>query len=253
MSYSRTVTLNGEDIVIERPCFAKGTRINTILQKIYQQMPEIEKLWRDYSRRYAEENAVVLDRMQAMARFGPALEHIADAEWERTGQTFKVPASPSMPEIVMALAPVVYTEVEGLALRLLALLAMDNRTVMDYVDKDRDITDRLDEFARKNIQPAGFDEVMDLLEASLDVIDTAVLAKVEKLVEKVGKLRTRLGFGKSSTTSSETPLSPNTVSAGSSPSDTTGSPETYSDSHTTSSSTSESSMEIKPSTVTTAA
>lgn len=245
-----SVTVNGRDVEIERFTLAKASRVITLLQKLQKKVPEVSKAWAEYSRDYGNDYAVTMTRMQALARFGPALEHISDAEWEREGQTFTVPGSPSAPEIFFELAPLVYEHAEELALRLLGIIALDNETVQRYVASG-DIWERVDEFVDEVIRPAPLDELVELVVVTAEVIDGTILAKVRSLGDRAGNVARLFGMKSKTETSSGQPVQPNTVTASDSPNGLDGSPGSVSDSRTTLSSTSSDSL--TPSTITTAA
>lgn len=223
------VTIGGGTVVIERFTLAKAMRVITLLNLLRKQVPEISKEWAEYRRNYAQDYAVELDRINALARFGSNLDHIPDSEWERAGQKLKVPASPSQAEIFFELAPLIYEKAEATALRLLGLLALPNETVDRFVRSD-DIWARVDELVDEKIRGAGLGEVLDLLNVAVDVIEGEVLSRAQDLVGKGrrlfgGQTTTKTTESLStSATSSVPPVQPSSDSSASSSSDTTGSP-----------------------------
>jgi hypothetical protein len=200
------VTIGGKAVTVERFTLAKAMRVITLLQLIQKQMPEITKEWALFRRSYAEDYGVELDRINAMARFGDQLEHIKDEQWERAGQKFKVPGTPSTPELFFAMAPLVYEKAEEVTLRLLGLIAMPNEVVGRYVAQG-DIWERVDELVDDIIKPAGLDEILELVITAAEVIDGQVLQKAKGLGDRAGNVARLLGI-KTTTTTTESPSSP---------------------------------------------
>jgi hypothetical protein len=227
------VTIGGKTVTVERFTLAKAMRVITLLGLIQKQMPEITREWATFRRDYAEDYGVEMDRINAMARYGDALEHISDEQWERVGQKFKVPGTPSNPELFFAMAPLVYERAEAVTLRLLGLIAMPNDTVGRYVAQG-DIWERVDELVDDIIKPAGLDEVLELVITAAEVIDGQVLQKAKGLGDRAGNVARLLGLGKKTTESPSQPTDsatssapaeqPSSRSSSDSPSDTTGSP-----------------------------
>lgn len=224
------VQISGRTVVIERFKLDKAMRVITLLKLIQQQAPEVSKEWARFRKDYAADYGRELPRMNAMATFGPALEHISEAEWERNDQKFLVPGQPSQAELFFAMAPVVYEKAEQVTLRLLGLIAMENELVSRYVTKG-DIWDRVDELVDEVIRPAGLDEVMELVLTAAEVIDGQVLAKARTAGERAGNVLRLFGWTPKETTdstesqtSSESPEQPSSDGSTLSPTDTTGPP-----------------------------
>jgi hypothetical protein len=225
------VEISGRKVTVERFTLAKATRVMTLLQKLQQEVPEVSKSWAEFNRDYAENYPTRLSRIQAIAQFGL---DIPDDEWERADQTFPVPGKPNSYEVFFHMAPLVYERAEELTLRLLGLIAMPNETVKGYV-KDGDIWERVDQFVDDVIIDAPLDEIMELVVTAAEVIDRQVLAKARTLGERAGNVARLLGIktmerSETSTTSSEEPVRPSTVSVSSSPGTSDGTPTESSDS-----------------------
>lgn len=221
-----SVQIGDQTVVIEKFSLAKAMRVMTLLKLIRQQVPGITTAWADFRKQYADQHAVRLDRIQAKARFGEALDHLTDEDWERANQTFVIPGSPSAPEVFFEMFPLVYEEAEQATLRLLGLVSMSNDKVNQYVNKD-DIWERVDEHVNDVIKPAGLDEIMELALAAFEVIDGQVLTKATDLKERAGNAARRLGWKKTtnqqdSGTSSGSPEPTSTDTASSSQTDSTG-------------------------------
>jgi hypothetical protein len=220
------VTIGGGTITVERFTLSKAMRVITLLNLLRKEVPEISREWATYRRNYAQDYAVELDRINALARFGSSLDHVPDSEWERAGQKLKVPASPSQTEIFFELAPLIYEKAETTALRLIGLIAMPNETVNRYLKSD-DIWERVDELVDEKIRKADMGEVLDLLNATIDVIEGEVLKRSQDLVGKTRRLfgsQTTTPSQAAPTTSSEQPEQPSSSSSQLSPSDTNGLP-----------------------------
>ena len=123
------VKISGKTVTIERFKLDKAMRVITLLRLMQQAAPEITKEWATFRKSYAEDYGRDLPRMNALAMYGDALAGISDEQWERAGQKFTVPGTPSQPEVFFAMAPVFYEKAEQVTLRLLGLIAMPNDTV----------------------------------------------------------------------------------------------------------------------------
>lgn len=233
-----TVELNGQTVEIQRFTLAKATRVMTLLQKLQQEVPEVTKAWAEFRRDYAEEYPTRIRRLEAIYRFGV---EVSDEEWERAGQVFEVPGVPNQAEVFFQMAPLVYERAEEIGLRLLGLIAMPNDVVRRYV-KDGVIWDRVDEFVEERIMDAPLDEIMELVVAAAETIDRQVLEKARNLGDRAGNVARLLGWKKTdsetSSTSSDEPVQPSTISVGPSPDNSDGTPTESSTSHGTSSTTS---------------
>ena len=239
------VQISGQTVTVERFTLAKAMRVITLLQLIQKQVPEVTKEWAVFRKQYADEYGTEIDRIDAKARFGAALDDISDDEWERAGQKLRIPGSPSTAEVFFQMAPVIYERAEEVTLRLLGLIAMPNDTVNRYV-RQGDIWERVDELVDELIRPAALDEIMELGLTAAEVIDGQVLAKAQTVRERAGNVARLFGMGTraestGSRMSSESPVQPNTISVSPSPESSDGSQESSSDSPGTSSTTSETS------------
>jgi hypothetical protein len=247
------VEINGRIVTVERFTLAKAMRVITLLQLLQKKVPEISCAWGEFRKDYAESYATEVPRINAMAQFGPALEHITEADWDRADQTFRVPGSPSQPEVFFAMAPLIYERAEEVTLRLLGLVAMENELVNRYVAKG-DIWERVDELVDEIIKPAALDEIMELGLTAAEVIDGQVLQKAKSVGDRAGNVARLFGW-KTKTTdseesgmSSESPVQPSTVSVSSSPGTSSGDPMTSDDSNGTSSTPSKTSSTVSATT-----
>jgi hypothetical protein len=222
------VQISGKTVTVERFTLAKAMRVITLLQLIQKQVPEVTKEWAIFRKQYADEYSTEIDRIDAKARFGSALDDITDEEWERAGQKLKIPGTPSTAEVFFQMAPVIYERAEEVTLRLLGLIAMENDVVNRYV-KSGDVWERVDELVDDLIRPAALDEIMELGLVAAEVIDGQVLAKAQTVKERAGNVARLLGF-KTTTDSTdpemsrESPAQPNTISVSSSPDSSDGTP-----------------------------
>jgi hypothetical protein len=223
------VEINGHTVTIERFRLAKATRVMTLLQLLQKQVPEVSKSWATFRTEYARDYPRVIDRMNALAMYGPQLDHISEDEWARTNQTFTVPGTPNAYEVFFHMAPLIYDQAEEIALRLLGLIALPNDTVRQYV-KDGDIWKRVDEYVEEVIADAPLDEIMDLVIAAAEVIDGQLLQKAKALKDRAGNVVGLLGWKTTSEkqptspTSSEQPEPSSSTTSTGSPSDTSGTP-----------------------------
>lgn len=235
------VNLNGRTVVIERFTLAKAVRVITLLTELQKQVPELTKEWATFARDYARDYAVELDRVQALVQnpdrvvYGAddnpvqlsdgsvvtvpsAVSKLTDEDWERAGHVYRVPASPSQPEVFMRMAPVVFEKAQEPALRLLSLIAMDNAKVGEYA-KNGSLYERLDEFGRDVLEGADIAEIMELVAVAAEVVDSTIMAKARTLGKRLRPLRAMIGLSnqEETTTLSEQPVVANTVTSTGSP------------------------------------
>lgn len=252
------ITVNGQQVTVERFTLTKGMRVITLLQLIQRMVPDITKEIARFRREYAEDNVVELDRVQAKMRYGPTpivndagdvektadgnvltiaspIDRMSEQDWERSGQVLKLRQQPSNEELMLAMFPLVYEQAQAPVLRLLALVAMPNADVERYAATSGDeLWTQVDQFAAKVIAPAYLEEVMELAVTAAEQVEGQVMTKANELGERAGKLAGKFGLTRkrsaASPTSSESPEPQNSQSASPSPDSSTGSQPTSSDS-----------------------
>lgn len=244
------VRIAGQDITVERPTVAKGSRVLTLVNLLQRQMPELTRELAVFRRDYARDFADELTRTEAMLRFpdrvlydrddNPLLKDgqpvtvpsplskIPEEQWERDGHMLRLPREPTSYELGLHMIPMLVERVEEPFMRLLGLMVLENDVVDRYV-RSGDIWERVDETVDTVIRPAGLDEIAELLVVTFEVIDRDVIGKVRALGKRVAPLLRMLGMTSSSPTdqgmSSEPLVSPNTVSVSGSPGSSDGIPE----------------------------
>lgn len=272
------VQIGDRTVTIERFTLAKTVRIITLLTELQRQVPEVTREWATFRKDYGDTYAVELDRVQALVQYpdrpvfdaddNPVIlddgsvatlpsqvSKLTDEDWDRVGQVFRLPASPSPPEVFMHMAPIVFDRAQEPAMRLLALVAMENEKVSKYVASGS-LYERLDEFAHDVLDDADLADIMELVAVAAEVIDTSVLAKARTLGKRLAPLRAMFGFSPTdetettTSTSSQQPAAANIVTATGSPESSDGTPSKSDDSPSTSSATTSSSPEKTPTTIT---
>lgn len=229
------VEVNGKTVTIEGFRLTKATRVMTLLQKLQQEVPEVSRAWATFRNDYRQsyQTTTTLSRIEAVGRWG--VTDIPEEEWERAGQQFTMtlPAEPNVYEVFFQMAPLVYEQAEELTLRLLGLIAMPNDMVKLYV-KDDVLWTRVDEYVTEFIADAPLEDIMELVVVAAEMADQQVLAKARSLRTRAGNMAALFGWkttaSEDSTTSSDAPVQPSTVSVSSSPGTSDGSPTTSSDS-----------------------
>ena len=177
------VTLNGQEIILERFTLEKALRVITLLSLLRKEVPEISKEFTRFRREYAQENATYLDRTSAVALYGESLAHLTDADWERSGGKLLQPGVPGQAEVFAELAPLIVERAEGVAMRMLGLLATSNEKLAGWI-KSGTWQERVDEYADEMIRPAELNEVIDLIVACADLVDEQVLRKIDEVRDR---------------------------------------------------------------------
>lgn len=247
-----SVTVNGQEITIERFTLTKGMRVITLLQLIQKMVPQISKEIAEFKREYSATNVIELDRVQAKMRYGPTpivnedgdvqldnaggvmtiaspIDRMSEEDWERSGHVLRLRQAPSNEELMLAMFPLVYEHAEQPLLRLLALVSMPNADVERFAAESGDkLWSEVDVFAARVIGPAYLDEIMELAVTAAEQVEGQVMTKAKGLGERVGKLAGLFGMrmtatsSATSTTSNESPEQPSSPSASDSPASSTG-------------------------------
>lgn len=231
-----SVRVNDRDITIERFTLTKAMRVITLIGVIEKAMPSINSELAIYRKQYGEDNAQVLSRTQAALRYGPEpvydddgtimlqdgqpvvmpspLDRMTEKDWEVSNHEIRFKPKPSAAEQWLAVFPKAYEQAEKPVTRLLAVVCMKNSDFAKYVDSQT-WEDEADRFVREVLEPAYFDEIMELAVVIGEQLEGQVLTKARSLGARVGKLRARIGMG--SQTPTETPQKPETSQTSSGP------------------------------------
>jgi len=180
------IKINDRTVTIERLSTAKMKRVLALLSLIEEQMPDITARMASFRARYRSEYAIELDRINAVANI-PSLRDLPDEEWEKAGQKIRIPQEPSGPEMFVSIAPAVYEAAEEVVMRLLGLLIMPNDVVHRYIKQDA-IWDRVDELVDETLMTAPFDELMDLIDAALEILDKNIFSRITRTMDRAGKV-----------------------------------------------------------------
>jgi hypothetical protein len=140
------------------------------------------------------------------------VDRLSEEDWEKSGQTLKIRQSPTPPEIIAAVFPMVMEQAEQPVYRLLALAIMSNEDVARYAGTG-EILDRVDEVVQTKIATAYLDEIMELAVVIGELIEGQVMAKARALGNRLGNLKRLFGMG----TTTPTPSSPETSTTSSAP------------------------------------
>lgn len=76
------VEISGRTVTIERFKLDKAMRVITLLQLMQKQAPEVSKVWAEFRKSYGEDYARDVDRMNALALYGPQLEGLRGHDLE---------------------------------------------------------------------------------------------------------------------------------------------------------------------------
>jgi len=220
MSTNTTIELGGHEYRIERVSARKASTALALLRALSRSMPELQRDLATFRRDYEANNVIELDRVQAKLRYPPRplteltedgveravleadgtprllpspVDRLTEADWERSGQTFKVPASPSTPEVITALFDKALDVAEEHVYRLLALFTLSNDDVARY-RKDGSLKDQLADRSDSLLDDAFADEVLELAVVAGEVVDEQFRRKTDELGDRLGNALSLVGL-----------------------------------------------------------
>lgn len=214
------VTLGDAEVTISTFSGRKAIIAERIVRRSIKRYPEIMEAYTAFKTKYEAENVSVLDRAEAVFRFGPRLAHLTDEDWARSGEKLRLGAAPSTNEVVAAVWPIAMDAAEDEVLRLLALCVIPSGDLKRA--KDEGGQDAVD----KALLIRG-EDLLDEATNAADLIELAVVAaetlrdqfavKADGLGPRVGKLLEALGLKRAaSPNSDESPTPTETPTDGSS-------------------------------------
>lgn len=260
---SATVKVGGRDVTIGRFSMAKAMRVMTLVSKINKEIPALMKTAAEFKRGYREDNALMIDRVEAWHRFGDPqpvydddgnpvvvdgkvvtvpsyIERMTEKDWEAAGGYLRLRQSPSTEEVALAVLAEGYERLEEPLLRFMALVCMSNADVGEFV-REGTIWEEVDKYVKSHLYDAGVEEVLELLVVGYEQAEQQVVGKFEQLGDRVGKLMAAIGFQPrekpetttTETTSSSEPETSSSPSPSPSPTSSDGTPTESDDSRST--------------------
>lgn len=225
---TRVIELGGTEYRLERPSGRKASRALALLRALSRAVPQVSRALEAFTAEYESRNVIALDRVQAAVRFPPSplldpetrepmrdpagelvlapsrIAHLTDEDWERAGQVYRIPRSPSWGEQAMAVLDVALEQGEEHVYRLLAVFLIPNSELKALWRGDAGaLAARIDELVDDVLDDAYADEVLELAVAVGELVDGTFIAKARALGDRLGNLG-RL-FGLASPTSPATP------------------------------------------------
>jgi hypothetical protein len=160
------------------------------------------------------------------------VDHMTEEDWKASGQTLRLPESPSTAQIIVAIFPEALEVAEESVYRLLALLTLRNEDVHRHWKGgalDAELEARVDWLLGNSYA----EELLELAVVAGETIDDQFRRKIESLGDRVGKALRLVGLNPPSPSPAPSPngSEPN----GSRPTSSTGGPESTDGESTTSS------------------
>lgn len=206
------VKIGGNERLLHEFNGRKAIRATKIVRGISSGWPEILRALARFNREYEAENVVELDRATARSKFPPRpvavgeglevvdpLGHLTDEDWEKSGNTLKLPRSPSFNEQVAAVFPVAFDLAEEQVLQLLALCVVDADELGQAArgGGTEAVEELLHEKADDLLDEAELGELIELAVTGAEMVRAQVAEKLEELGDRVGNLLTLFGLGPS--------------------------------------------------------
>lgn len=217
-----TVRIGDEDRRIEPFSARKVNRALKLLRYIGEAVPDILSKRAEFIRTYEQENAVEIDRAQAIIRYGapipvlgpegdvvrnedgspvtvkaPIME-MGEEAWVAAGQKLRLPQSPDVGAQTFALLPMVQDRAEHLLYQLLALVLMPNSDVRKH-DRDGSLFDRTQDGvlveggegklradAEDLLDEARPEQLLELAVVAGEIVDDQIIGRARELRERLG-------------------------------------------------------------------
>lgn len=244
-----TIDLGGRTYTIERPTGLKASRALAQMRALSRAMPELVEELAEFRRKYEHDNVIELDRVQARMRYParpllvdgePLIEDVvlerdeagyptrterrpvilpspadsmSEEDWQSAGGVFRVPASPSTPEVVAAMFDRALELAEHHVYRLVALFTIPNDELKALRrGGDGDLERKLDERAEDLLDDAYADELLELAVMVGETVDHHFRRKTSELGERMGNALRLVGIdwtpASRSSTTTTTPTEP---------------------------------------------
>lgn len=263
---SRTLELGGDTVTVERPSALKATRALAILRELSRATPELLEHLARFRRQYEADNVLELDRVQAKLRYPPRpifegdtavldeagaprllpspVDRLTEEDWTAAGGVYRVPASPSTEEVVLALFDRALELAEDTVYRFLALFTIPNRELKQARRAGTDL-ELIRERTEELLDDAFADELIELAVVVGEVVDGNLRRKTSAMGPRMTAAARLVGLKWTPSPAAKTTPSDDTrpSSSTASPASTDGDPTTSSTPPSTSSSSSAGSSE----------
>lgn len=204
----QTVTVGEREYAIRPFRGYKALRVGHIVAAISRQVPDVLEAVATFTRQYEASNAVRITRLQALTieQFRDATADVSDAVWEQAGGILELPSSPSMPEQVAAVFPLVFENAEPQVVRLLALIATSDTDLRDADEEGEDeaVDALLKKTSKRLLHEGTIDELLSLAIVATEVIREQFAGRAGE----VGKLKAMFGMSTPEPTAPKTKKAP---------------------------------------------
>lgn len=193
----KTVTIGGEETILEEFSGYKAFAAMEQLKVIFAAGPAIDTAIAAYVRKYEAENAVELSRTTALHRFGDELNHLTDADWAAGGNKLLVPQSPSPTQIGMAALPTAIEIAKTETITLLGLLVLTNQELeeADTAGGDDTVAKLIRDRAKRLMHKAMAHELLELAVTSVELLEEEFDQTVKTMGGRLGNAAKLLGLG----------------------------------------------------------
>lgn len=244
---ARKVQLGNREVEVQDLSGRKAIRATKIVRSIADGWPEILTAIAEFTRRYEEENFVLLDRAEARHRFAPRplvvdgelvrdeggelvlgpdpLGHMTDADWTQSDGRLKVRQSPSRNEVFAAVFPQAFDIAEEQITQLLALAITPNAELSKTaIDNGPEAVEELLKKTVDDFIDEDFGQIMELAVVTGEVVEEQLTQDLKKLGGRTGKFLRLFGLQGPKSPEKETPESTSSrqTSSTSSPGNTDG-------------------------------
>lgn len=215
--------LAGQTVTIQRPTGLKASQAFALMRALSRAMPDLQSDLARFRRDYERENVVELDRVQAKLRHPPRplvlheadeqgnvrevpaldehgqpqtvpspVDRLTEADWAAADNVYRIPQSPSVYEVAIALFDKGLEAAETHVYRLLALFTIDNAE-LKRARADGRVDELLEQRCDDLLADAFADELVELAVVVGEAIDHHLIRKSRDLGDRLGNVLRLVG------------------------------------------------------------
>ena len=165
---TRTVKVGDRDYTVARFRGLKAQRVLRLSAAVARKYPEITSKIAEFERRYVDEKALSLTRVEAEMRYGPKAAEVSEEAWEASGGELKLKQMPDDWDRLGAVWPHLVEAAEKELFELLAVLSLTNEELNTADNEDR-IDEVIAERRKQLLHDGELEELLDLAKAAYEV------------------------------------------------------------------------------------